>query len=424
MKIFCSGIGGIGVSSYASLQNAAGHTVLGSDQNESSLVDDLRQQGIHVSVCQDGSTVPDDADLFVYSEAIPEDAPERIRATELGIVQQSYFTALGELSKKSYVIAVCGTHGKSSTTAMAARVLVELGIDATIQVGTKLQELQGKNWQKGEGNIFLLEACEYRKSFHALQPDMILMTNVDGDHFDSYKSVEDYQSAFVDFVQKLPKDGVLITHMQDTDCATVASTVQQKVRNADLQPLPALQTPGVHMQQNAQLVLCMAEELGLDFAAVQKALAGYAGCWRRLEHKGTFGEDIMVIDDYAHHPIEVHATLQALKERYPSRQLLCVFQPHTHQRTQQFYTDFTKAFHVADEVVLTNIYEARPDIEGEKVDIATFATDIANASSVPCAAVGTLHQAEEYVQNKAQAGSLVLCMGAGTITQLAEHLVL
>lgn len=424
MKIYCSGIGGIGLSSYASLQNAAGHTVLGSDRSDSVLLDDLRAQGIEIFLEQDGSHIPDDIDLFVYSEAIPPDAPERVRAKELGVEQQSYFKGLGEISKDKFVIGVCGTHGKSSTTAMAARVLLQSNIPATIQVGTKLKELDGRNWSSKGGDIFLLEACEYRRSFHYLHPNVILMTNVDGDHFDAYKDVEEYQQAFREFLERLPEDGVVITHMSDPDCAKVVAGLNRRVVDADSLQLPQLSTPGVHMQQNAQLVVALAEEMQWDINAAKRALAGYAGSWRRLEEKGSFGDDILVYDDYGHHPLEVQATLQALKEKFPDRKLLCVFQPHTHDRTLKLYDDFTKSFTAADEVMLTDVYEARKDIERDTVDESVFAQDIEKNSSVPCSVGGSLDDIEKFLRDGGtHKGDLLLCLGAGTITNLAEKMV-
>ncbi len=191
MKIYCSGIGGIGLSAYAALQKLAGHTVFGSDRSESALLDDLRSQGIGIVLDQSGAAVPKDCDLFVYSEAIPESSPERQKAKEYGSMQKSYPAAVGDLSRGSRLICICGTHGKSSTTAMAARLLIETGKDPTVVVGTKLKELGGRNWRRGKSDIFLLETCEYRNSFHQYSPRIILMTNCDGDHFDVYKDTDD-----------------------------------------------------------------------------------------------------------------------------------------------------------------------------------------------------------------------------------------
>lgn len=422
MIIYCSGIGGIGLSAYAALRRAAGDTVLGSDRSDSALIHDLRSQGIEVFLEQDGSHLPADADLFVYSEAIPADSPERLRARELGIPQMSYFQVLGELSKPSRVIAVCGTHGKSSTVAMAARVLLEAGADPTVVVGTKLRELQGRNWRCGKSDIFLLEACEYRRSFHFLSPDIVLLTNVDGDHFDAYASVQEYQQAFREFLALLPAGGAVITHGGDADCRAVTAGLGRAVVDADALPLPRLATPGRHMQQNAQLVLALADSLGIKRNAALGALAGYAGCWRRMETKGEY-RGATVIDDYGHHPREIRAVLAALREAHPGRRILCVFQPHTHHRTLTLYRDFTAAFSDADIVMLSDVYEARKDIEQERVDLSRFAADIARESGTECHAAGSLRRIESLLPQVVQKGDILLTIGAGTITELSDSLV-
>ena len=424
MKIYCSGIGGIGLSAYAALQNASGHTVMGSDRTGSALIEDLRSQGIAVFLEQDGSHFPGDLDLFVYSEAIPKDAPERKRASDLGVRQLSYFGALGELSKDFRVIAVCGTHGKSSTVAMAARVLMDAGLDPSVVVGTKLLELQGRNWHRGESDLFLLEACEYRRSFHFLSPDIVLMTNVDGDHFDAFRSVQEYQQAFREFLELLPAEGTVITHLGDADCAHTVEGLQRPVFDVDDLPLPALQTPGRHMQENAQLVLGLADIFHIGRGEALAALAGYRGCWRRMEVKGEWGEGVTVIDDYGHHPREIRAVLSALKGAYPGRRLVCAFQPHTHNRTIKLYADFVVAFSDADQVVIADVYEARSDIETEKVDMGKFVSDIAEKSGVPCRAGGSLDSTKSLLVGEIlRPGDVLLTLGAGTITQLSDELV-
>jgi UDP-N-acetylmuramate--alanine ligase len=423
MKIFCSGIGGIGLSAYAALQHAAGHSVRGSDRSGSALIDDLQKQGIVVTLTQDGSAIPKDCDLFVYSEAIPEDSPERLRATELGIKSQSYFQALGDLCRGSHVIAVCGTHGKSSTTAMAARVLMESGLDPTVVVGTKVRELNGRNWRKGSSDIFLVEACEYRRSFHFINPSVVLMTNVDGDHFDAFATMDDYHQAFIEFLERLPKDGVVITHGRDADCAKVAASSGRKVIDADTYPLIPLQTPGLHMRQNAQLVLALATHLHLDDKKAQAALAGFAGTWRRMEVKGQAWNGITVIDDYAHHPTEIRATLSALREAYPNRRIICVFQPHTHDRTLKLYDAFVAAFSDADMVIVPNVYNARSDIESQEVDVTSFVHDIGTESEVDCFDGESLEETQRKLETMLPGGEVIVTMGAGDITKLSDRLI-
>lgn len=423
MQIFCSGIGGIGLSAYAALRRLEGHDVRGTDRSDSALLDDLRAQGIEISLDQSGAQVPENCDLFVYSEAIPATAPERMRATELGIRQISYPHALGELSKGSFVIAVCGTHGKSSTTAMAARMLIETGRDPTVVVGTKLKELNGRNWRKGKSNVFLLEACEYRGSFHFYDPTVILMTNCDGDHFDCYASVEEYQEAFKKFISTLPPDGVVITHGGDADARHVALSTGKRMIDADTQPLITLQTPGLHMQQNAQLALSLAAHLEIPQEEAKKSVSGYAGSWRRLENKGTHTSGALVIDDYAHHPTEIKATLAAIRGQYGDQRIICAFQPHTHDRTLKLYDQFLNAFKDVDIVIIPNVYEARKDIETGKVDLPIFLKDIAKKSDVEVFDGKSLAETETMLHDMLKSDDVLVCMGAGDITSVAGKMV-
>ncbi len=423
MHIFCSGIGGIGLSAYASLQKAAGHMVAGSDRSDSALLQSLREQGIEIVLTQDGSGIPADCDLLVYSEAIPVDAPERKLARERGIRSISYFQGLGEISKDFFVIAVCGTHGKSSTTAMAARVLIAAGRDPSVVVGTKVRELDGKNFRKGRSDLFLLEACEYRKSFHALSPDIVLMTNVDGDHFDAFKDMEEYHKAFADFLNILPKDGVVITHGQDADAKKIAAESGRTFIDADAFPLPQLSTPGEHMKQNARLVLALAEVLEIPQSEAIKSLSGFAGTWRRMEVKGE-RDGITIVDDYAHHPKEIRATLAAMREAYPKRRIVCVFQPHTHDRTLKLYDDFLVSFKDADVVIVPAIYDARHDIETATVDVPRFVKDIAKGSDTEVMEGHTLPETEKMLRGTIlKSGDVLVCMGAGDVTKLAEKMM-
>ncbi|PIR48760.1 hypothetical protein COU80_03630 [Candidatus Peregrinibacteria bacterium CG10_big_fil_rev_8_21_14_0_10_55_24] len=423
MKIFCSGIGGIGLSAYAAYRRAQGHTVLGSDRSASPLIEDLRSQGIEVSLVQDGSAVPEDCDLFVYSEAISSEMSERQRARALGIPHQSYFQALGDLSCSKQVIAVCGTHGKSSTTAMAARVLIDAGIDPSVVVGTKLTELSGRNWRKGAGDIFLLEACEYRRSFLALSPRIVLLTNADGDHFDAFTSREDYHNAFVEFLSLLPQDGMVFTHGADPDCMAIVSRSQRPFCDVDTLPLPLLSVPGLHMRQNAQLVVGLAKHLDIPEEQIRSSLKSYAGCWRRMQVRGVWGDSVTVIDDYAHHPREISATLTALREAYPNRRLVCAFQPHMHDRTLKLYAEFTRCFSAADLVLLTDVYDARSDVETARVDMDRFARDVAQESHREVHYVGDLVHMEGLIKDRfVRPNDVLAFLGAGDITHVAEKM--
>lgn len=422
MNIYCSGIGGIGLSAYAALMRSKGHTVAGSDRSESELLADLRGQGIGVTLTQDGSAIPEGCDLFVFTEALSIDHPERLAAQKLGIRSVSYFTALGELSAPYNVIAVSGTHGKSSTTGMLSKILVDAGKDPTVIVGTKLPDLGGRNWRAGKSDIFLLEACEYRRSFHALSPDMIVITTVDGDHYDYYASLDDYHRAFVEFVQQLPGGGSVVVHGEDRDAVQIVESAARTMIDADCLPLPELSLPGLHMRQNAQLALAAAEHLGVHRAAALESLHAYLGAWRRMELVGMY-KDIPVIDDYGHHPREIAATLQATAEKYPAQRIVCVFQPHTHDRTLKLYEDFTKVFHDADLVIVAGIYDARPDREAAMVNLDELVQDIAKGSATECRNGGSLVHTEQQLREELlRSGDVLLVMGAGDVTELARRM--
>lgn len=424
MVIYCSGIGGIGLSAYAALQRANGHVVRGSDKSDSALLDDLRGQGIEVFLDQDGSHVTGDVDLFVYSEAVPPDAPERRKATDLGIEQQSYFHALGELSENYNVIAVCGTHGKSTTTAMIAKAFIDAGKDPSVVVGTKSPDLGGRNWRKGASEIFIVEACEYRKSFHYLSPDVAVLTTVDGDHFDAYGSLEDYRQAFVDFFRLEPEGNPVVLHASDDACKEVVARSGHPGINADAADLPVVGVPGDIMRQNARLALATAKHFGIAEESALRSLAGFRGTWRRMEVKGTRDSDgVTVIDDYAHHPAEIAGSLQGIKEGYPGRRIVVVFQPHTHDRTLKLYDEFLTAFRGVDLVVMPNVYGARGESDSAKVDFPRFIADVAAGSAMTVVDGGGLEGTLQWLAEGLKPHDVVVTMGAGDVTSLAGKIL-
>ena len=423
MKIFCSGIGGIGLSAYVSLQAAAGHTVMGSDRTGSIVTDDVAQQGVEVCLEQAAENITDDLDLFVYSEAIPIDHPERVRAQELSIRSIPYFQALGELLAGNQLIAVCGTHGKSSTTAMITRMLLEAGRDPSVAVGTRLRELNGRNWRRGSENLWVVEACEYRRSFLHLHPTIIVLTSADPDHLDYFGSADNYRQAYCDFLAQLTDDGCVITHAEDADCQAVVQHASVPIIDADTLPLPTVGVPGMHMRQNGQLVLTVAEKLGIDRAHAITALEGYQGSWRRFELKGYYN-DVPVIDDYGHHPKEVEVTIAAMREQYSDKRIVCVYQPHMHHRTMALYDNFLACFQGVDLLVIPNIYNARSDVETGEINVDTLVDDIARVSNTAVINGYSLEETEKKLRTQwLQAGDALLIMGAGDVTDVATALV-
>ncbi len=422
MKIFLSGIGGIGMSAYAQHMRLVGNEVSGSDRALSAITDDLEKDGIRVSPVQDGSAVPDDCDLFVYSEAVPDDAPERMIAREKGIREISYFEALGELTKGKNPIVIAGSHGKSSVTAMAAKVFADAGLDPNVVVGTRVPALGNKNWRKGKGDLWIVEGCEYRNSFHYLSPQTILLTNIDHDHHDAFPTEESYKDAFTSFVASLPADGTVFYHGADAQSADVAAKSGKNAVNVDDLPLPALSVPGEHMKKNAQLVLALARQRKIPDEKTLASLLSYEGSWRRFEIKGRTKEGAIVIDDYAHHPAEIRATIAATREKFPNQRIVCVFQPHTHERTIALWDEFASAFSGAEIVLLPNVYDARP-MQGEKADAVKLAQDISQRSGSTTQGGMSLDETAVLLhENIVLEDDIILVMGAGNITQLAESL--
>ena len=298
---------------------------------------------------------------------------------------------------------------------MAAKVLTDAGLDPTVVVGTKVPQLGGRNWRKGSSDIFLLEACEYKGSFLHLHPDIVLLTNVDWDHVDAYPTAESYRQAYVSFLQKLPSSGVVISHEEDE---AVAQSGESTWINADHLKAPQLSVPGQHMQANAKLVNALAEYLGVEAA---DSLASFSGTWRRFEKKGEYNGAV-IIDDYAHHPKEIVATIASAHEQYPDRRIVCLFQPHMHDRTISLFNDFLQAFHGAHTVLISDVYEARREAVEQEADIAALADGIGETVA-HCELVGDTQAAEQYCRTYVQQNDVLLVMGAGDITQVATNLV-
>lgn len=423
MKIFCSGIGGIGLSAYAGHMKARGHDVTGSDRAPSIITDDIKKLGIAVSFTQDGSAIPADCDLLVYSEAIPESSRERTFAREQKIRQISYFQAVGELSKGNTVICIAGTHGKSSTTAMTAKVLIDAGLDPNVIVGTRMKDMGNTNWRASTSDLWVIEACEYRRSFHYLQPSIIVLTNVDGDHFDAYKNIADYRKAFVEFAELLPSTGTMILHAHDADAVKIADEAQKAFIDADELKTVELSVPGKHMRSNASLALAVARKFGVQEEIARKSLRGFSGTWRRMDIKGRTDEGALVIDDYGHHPVEVTATLSAIREEYPQKRIICVFQPHTHDRTLKLWEEFCISFSSADLVFVTDVYDARPDRDSVSVDVYAFVSAIEKGSNVRTLDGHSLSDAEHLIHDqKLSENDVIVTMGAGDITSLSTKL--
>lgn len=331
MKIHCIGIGGIGVSALAQYCLSQEYKVSGSDLAASEITEFLADKGVEIMIGNRAEHISQDIDRVIYSPAVQLENPEFKKARELGIALQSYPQALGELTKNYFTIAVCGSHGKSTTTALVALILQAGGLDPTVIIGTKLNELGGTNFRAGNSKYLVIEACEYDGSFLNYSPSIIVLTNIDKEHLDYFKTFANVKKAFKEFVSKLPKDGVLVVNRDDKNSKFKYHNAKSKfkIQNYNLQQpeekhlKKILQIPGAHNVSNALAALSVARLLEIPDAVSLKSLSEYQGSWRRFQIIKT--KPYTLISDYGHHPNEVLATLQAAREKYPTKIIWLIF---------------------------------------------------------------------------------------------------
>ena len=394
--IYFVGIGGIGMSALAQLFKHQGKRVSGSDREESPTTKLLAEKSIEVWIGHDQCHIPADTELLIYSDAVPADNVERARAREMKIPQTSYFEALGTVSTGMRTIAVAGTHGKTTTTGMLAAILKHAGKEPTAIVGSIVSDF-GSNFLPGNGELLVVEACEYREHLLELSPEILVITNIELDHTDFFPSLSALQNTFRAAVERVPENGVIVANPSDPVVAAVLKSAKAPIIDYTTQTVPELELLGEFNAMNARAAKAAARAA---FPHVQeeytdKALLDFKGSWRRFEYKGETPNGALVYDDYAHHPTEIRASLSALRELYPKgiKKLTVVFQPHLYSRTKAFFTEFTESFDEADRIVFLPIYFARedpdPSVSSEKLaqkvaergSDARFYSDFASAAS-------------------------------------------
>jgi UDP-N-acetylmuramate--alanine ligase len=455
-RVHFIGIGGSGLSAIARLLLERGDTVTGSDRVLSPFASELQKAGATVYIGHHPRNITG-ADWVVRSSAIPDDNPE-VRAAELAkIPVYKRADLLGQLMVDKVGIAVAGTHGKTTTSAMIAWVLTELDRDPSYIVGSTLKNL-GVNAHAGKGNAFVIEADEYDRMFLGLKPRIEVVTSVEHDHPDIYPTFEDMYAAFESFVDLLPVDGTLIVCADDSGAASlinharqdgkavVGYTVQSEMTinspnwiqartlnpnslggysfdvasNLTGSPSSArvdLQVPGVHNVRNALAVLAVVELLGLSAQGAAEALAKFSGTGRRFEIRGEV-RGVTIIDDYAHHPTEIMATLAAARARYPERRIWAVWQPHTYSRTQTLFSEFSRAFKDADEVIVSEVYASRePKQEFTSAEVV---------SAMPHASaryIESLKEISQHLIENLQTGDVLLVLSAGDADQISTDVL-
>ena len=324
MKIHFIGIGGIGVSALAQYYLAKGHQISGSDLAVSEITEFLQKKGVKIFIGNSVENIKKDFDLIVYSPAVKKDNPELLQTTNYKLKTMSYPEALGELTKEYYTIAVSGSHGKSTTTAMTALVLIKAGLDPTVIVGTKLKEFGNSNFRAGHSKYLVIEACEYDSSFLNYEPKIIVVTNIDKEHLDYFKTFANVKKAFKNFIARLSADGFLAFNIDDkyppkvrkNKFKSMGYSVKQK-EAGKLKKI--LRVPGMHNVSNGLAALIVARILKIKDEITFKALSEFKGTWRRFEiiqPKIEKFKNLKIISDYAHHPNEIKATVNAAKEKF------------------------------------------------------------------------------------------------------------
>lgn len=419
MKVHFIGIGGIGMSALARMFLAEGARVSGSDQAASAITNTLSTLGVDFTLGQKAENIQADLDLVVYTVALAADNPELARARELGLPLLTYPQLLGQISANKYTIAVAGTHGKTTTTAMLAEIMIAAKLAPTVVVGSLLKS--GTNFVSGTSQYLLTEACEFKRSFLNLQSKILVITNIDNDHLDYYKDLADIQSAFAELVGKLPSDGYLVCDINDERLEPVLLNARCQTidyRSVTTEALK-LKVPGAHNLKNAQAALAVAQVLKIESAGALEALNNFRGTWRRFEYRGELSSGAKLYDDYAHHPAEISATIAAAREVSRGGRLLVIFQPHLYSRTKLLFDDFAVALASADEVWLLPIYGAREPFDAS-VDSATLAAAITERGT-KATALDDFATMKGFLVTEPH--DLVITMGAGDISQLPAFLL-
>ena len=440
------GIGGISMSGLAEILATKGFTVSGSDVRESDLTRQLTAKGMQIFYSQVASNITDNIGLIVYTAAISDDNPEFLCAKEKGIPMLSRAELLGQIMDNyQNSIAVAGTHGKTTTTSMISQILLAAQCDPTISVGGILKAIAG-NLRIGVSEYFISEACEYTNSFLHFYPKYSIILNVEAEHLDFFKDLEDVRNSFRSFASNTRADGVIIVNGEIDNYKELTDGLSARVITYGLSegfdyypsditfdekacasytvmqngtPLMkvALSVPGMHNVSNSLSAIALSMELGLSKESVLAGLLAFGGANRRFQYKGT-KNGITIVDDYAHHPTEIHATLSSAAN-YPHKKLVLVFQPHTYSRTKAFLDEFAEVLSMADTVILADIYAAR-----EKNTYGIHSTDLLEkikARGTECYYFPTFAEIESFLEKKCINGDLLITMGAGDVVNIGEN---
>lgn len=448
MNIHFIGVGGISMSALAEICLNKGYNVSGSDCNESHLLDKLRSQGATIYIGHKKEHISDDVDMVVYTAAVHPDNPELVAAKEKNKLTINRAAFLGQIMREyKNSIAVSGTHGKTSTTSMLSTIFEYANLDPTILVGGNLSVIGG-NVKIGNSDNFITEACEYVDSFLNFNPKISIVLNIEEDHLDYFSGLDEIKASFNKFGKLLPKEGFFIINGDDENTNDILHDVKATVikygtntsndviiKNIEFNEYGygifeleyngeslgkfELSVPGIHNIFNATAAIMAAYVSSIDIEVIKENITAYKGVGRRFEIKGNYN-GALVVDDYAHHPTELKATLSAAK-KIKKNNLWCIFQPHTYTRTRSLLNEFAEAFYSADKVIITDIYAAREDDPGD-----IHSKDLVNKlyqNNVDVTYISSFDEITEYLRKNISKDDLVITAGAGPIYKVAEALV-
>lgn len=442
-KIHFIGIGGISMSGLAEISIDKNYDVSGSDMKSSKITDKLGKKGAKIYIGHNSNNIKD-ADLVIYTAAISKDNPELVKARENNIKMMDRAEFLGHIMKSyKHNVAISGTHGKTTVTSMISHIAVDAEIDPTILIGGEL-DLIGGNVRLGKSEYFITEACEYKASFLKFYPTVGVILNIEADHLDYYKDINDIKSAFRQFAHLVPDDGYIVAYSEDPNVRDILKDLKCNIitygfikgnitahnikfnekgcasfdayeNGNKLFPIQ-LSIPGKHNILNALASICACRSLNIPDENIINGLINFKGTHRRFEIKGV-KNGVTVIDDYAHHPTEIKATLSTASA-YPHKRIFCVFQPHTYSRTLTLFKDFTEAFGGTDMLILADIYAAREKDKG--IISSDMLGDSIREKGISCINLHSFDKIKNYLMSELQEGDLLLTVGAGDIYKVGE----
>ena len=448
-KVYFIGIKGSGMVALVEILERRGYQVTGSDTKEKFFTDEILKKKLFVKFHEgfDASHITSDIDLVVYSTAYNEKNNEEFKTAKFkSLPMLSYPEMLGLLFNQKYGLAVCGTHGKTTTTAMLAEIFRAAGLDPTAVVGSQVRQWRGSALV-GKSDFMIIEADEYQGKFRYYSPQGVILTSLDWDHPDFFPTFEDYKKTFVEFVQKIPRYGFLVVSGDQSGTLAVAKEAKchvlkygfgndndLRIKNHKLEDGKqffdlcfgekdlgrfAIELPGRHNVLNAAAAMAMSYKFNVDLKKAREALANFEGTSRRFEYIGR-KKGAILIDDYGHHPEEIKATLRAAREFFPKRRIWCIFQPHTFTRTKALLSEFAQSFEEADRVIILDIYGSAREFQGgvHSQDLVELAKRYhRNVEYLP-----TASETVEFLQDKISREDLVITMGAGNVWEVADGL--